>query len=217
MSAETTNDDAAARAIFNGDEPIALAQAWLKEAEATEPNDPNAIALATSTPDGLPNVRMVLLKEIEPPRSGFPGGFVFYTNFDSAKGGEIAANAQAAFVMHWKSLRRQVRVRGRVERVEAEQADAYYRSRAYQSRLGAWASQPVAAADRAGPRWWPRSPRSACAIRSIRRGRRIGAASDIAFQVEDGALGGTGPFACMTASAGGFPEGDVWTPTRLQP
>ena len=124
--------------IFAGDDPFALAQTWLEEAERTEPNDPNAIALATAGSDGLPNVRMVLLKEIEDARDG--GAFVFYTNYESAKGGELAANPQAAGVLHWKSLRRQVRVRGPVERVEAEKADAYYASRAYQSRIGAWAS-----------------------------------------------------------------------------
>lgn len=123
--------------IFAGDDPFALAQAWLTEAEGTEPEDPNAIALATSDESGLPNVRMVLLKEIE---QGPRGAFVFYTNFEGRKGQELAANPQAAFVMHWKSLRRQVRVRGAVERVEDAQADAYYSSRSLQSRLGAWAS-----------------------------------------------------------------------------
>ncbi|MEM7643678.1 MAG: pyridoxamine 5'-phosphate oxidase [Pseudomonadota bacterium] len=121
--------------IFAGDDPFALAQAWLREAEATEPEDPNAIALSTVDPDGLPNVRMVLLKEIE------AEGFVFYTNFDGKKGRELAANPKAAFVMHWKSLRRQLRVRGPVERVDDAQADAYYASRSLKSRLGAWASR----------------------------------------------------------------------------
>ena len=123
--------------IFAGDDPFALAEAWLDEARAAEPEDANAIALATSDADGLPNVRMVLLKEIEP---GPDGGFVFYTNFEGAKGLELAANPQAAFVMHWKSLRRQVRVRGPVARVADDRADAYYASRGLQSRLGAWAS-----------------------------------------------------------------------------
>lgn len=121
--------------IFAGDDPIALAQAWLTEAEASEPNDPNAMALATVDGAGLPNVRMVLLKGIE------PRGFVFYTNYGSAKGREIAAAGQAAFVLHWKSLRRQIRVRGLTERAEAEAADAYYASRSLKSRLGAWASR----------------------------------------------------------------------------
>jgi pyridoxamine 5'-phosphate oxidase len=126
--------------IFAGDDPFRLAQDWLAEAEKTELNDPNAIALASVDGDGLPNVRMVLLKEIEVPGAG-EGGFVFYTNFDSAKGQEITASGKAAFVMHWKSLRRQIRVRGPVEREEGPQADAYYASRSLKSRLGAWASQ----------------------------------------------------------------------------
>jgi pyridoxamine 5'-phosphate oxidase len=121
--------------IFAGDDPFAIARRWLAEAETTEPNDPNAIALATVDADGLPNVRMVLLKEIE------DAAFVFYTNYDSAKGQEIAATGKAAFVMHWKSLRRQIRVRGTVTREEGPQADAYYASRSLQSRLGAWASR----------------------------------------------------------------------------
>lgn len=121
--------------IFAGDDPFEIARAWLKEAEASEPNDPNAIALATVDAGGLPNVRMVLLKDIE------DDGFVFYTNYGSAKGQELAANAQAAFVLHWKSLGRQIRVRGAVEREEGAKADAYYESRALQSRLGAWASE----------------------------------------------------------------------------
>ncbi len=121
--------------IFAGDDPFALARAWLDEATGTEPEDPNAIALSTVDADGLPNVRMVLLKEIE------ADAFVFYTNFEGKKGRELAANPRAAFVMHWKSLRRQVRVRGPVERVEDAQADAYYASRSLQSRLGAWASR----------------------------------------------------------------------------
>ncbi len=121
--------------IFAGDDPFAIARAWLAEAAPVEPNDPNAIALATVDADGLPDVRMVLLKEIE------ADSFVFYTNYDSAKGRQIAATGKAAFVLHWKSLRRQIRVRGTVSREEGPQADAYYRSRALQSRIGAWASQ----------------------------------------------------------------------------
>jgi pyridoxamine 5'-phosphate oxidase len=121
--------------VFAGDDPFALAQSWLAEAEATEPNDPNAIALATVDEAGLPNVRMVLLKEIE------PEAFVFYTNYDSRKGQEIAASGKAAFVLHWKSLRRQIRVRGLTEREEGPSADAYYASRSLKSRLGAWASR----------------------------------------------------------------------------
>ena len=124
---------------FAGDDPFVLARAWLAEAEGSEPEDPNAIALATVDGDGLPNVRMVLLKEIEAAGDG-TGAFVFYTNFEGAKGRELAAHPKAAFVIHWKSLRRQIRVRGTVERVEDAQADAYYASRSLQSRLGAWAS-----------------------------------------------------------------------------
>ncbi|MEM7526727.1 MAG: pyridoxamine 5'-phosphate oxidase [Pseudomonadota bacterium] len=119
--------------------PFALAQAWLDEAWKTEPEDANAVALATADPTGLPDVRMVLLKEIEADEA--KGGFVFYTNFEGAKGVQLAENPQAALVFHWKSLRRQVRLRGPVERVGDAQADAYYDSRAYQSRIGAWASQ----------------------------------------------------------------------------
>lgn len=125
--------------IFAGDDPYALARGWLAEAEKSEPRDANAVALATVDRNGLPNVRMVLLKEIE--ASQIKGGFVFYTNAESAKGREIEAAGKAAMVLHWKSLNRQVRLRGPVERVSDAQADAYYHSRAYQSRIGAWASK----------------------------------------------------------------------------
>lgn len=121
--------------IFAGSDPFVTARSWLTEAEATEPNDPNAIALATVDPDGLPNVRMVLLKDIE------ADAFVFYTNYGSKKAREIEASGKAAFVLHWKSLRRQIRVRGVTEREDGPQADAYYASRSLKSRLGAWASQ----------------------------------------------------------------------------
>ena len=126
---------------FAGDDPFEIARSWLAEAEKSEPNDANAIALATVDADGMPNVRMVLLKAIE------ADGFVFYTNYGSAKAGELDGAGKAAFVMHWKSLRRQLRVRGLVERVEGEEADAYFASRSLKSRLGAWAShqsQPLA-------------------------------------------------------------------------
>ena len=121
--------------IFAGDDPIAIAARWLSEAKESEPNDPNAIALATADASGMPNVRMVLLKDIE------ADAFVFYTNYDSAKGQELALNPQAAFVLHWKSLHRQVRVRGSVTREDGAKADTYYKSRALQSRIGAWASE----------------------------------------------------------------------------
>jgi pyridoxamine 5'-phosphate oxidase len=127
--------------IFAGDDPFVIARDWLAAAEPLEPNDPNAMALATVDADGLPNVRMVLLKDIE------AEGFVFYTNYTSQKGVEIAASGKAAFVLHWKSLRRQIRVRGMIEREEGPAADAYYASRSLKSRLGAWASaqsQPLA-------------------------------------------------------------------------
>ena len=121
--------------IFAGEDPFDLARAWLAEAEKAEPNDPNAIALATVDPSGLPNVRMVLLKDVE------TDAFVFYTNYGSQKGQEIEASGKAAFVLHWKSLRRQIRVRGVTEREDGPQADDYYASRSLKSRLGAWASQ----------------------------------------------------------------------------
>jgi pyridoxamine 5'-phosphate oxidase len=121
--------------IFAGDDPFVIARRWLTEAEAVEINDPNAIALSTVDADGLPNARMVLLKDIA------PDAFVFYTNYGSAKAREIEGAGKAAFVMHWKSLRRQVRVRGTVSREEGAAADSYYASRSLKSRLGAWASQ----------------------------------------------------------------------------
>lgn len=116
------------------DDPHALFAAWLAEAEAGEPNDPNAVALATADAAGRPSVRMVLLKGHD------VRGFVFYTNLDSRKGGELAANPHAALLFHWKSLRRQVRVEGAVEAVSAAEADAYFATRSRDSQLGAWAS-----------------------------------------------------------------------------
>ncbi|WP_304618512.1 pyridoxamine 5'-phosphate oxidase [Paracoccus sediminilitoris] len=124
--------------IFAGDDPFDIARAWLAEAEKSEINDPNAIALSTVDAEGMPDTRMVLLKDID--GHGPDGSFVFYTNYDSAKGRQISATGKASFVMHWKSLRRQIRVRGTVTREEGPQADAYYASRALKSRLGAWAS-----------------------------------------------------------------------------
>jgi pyridoxamine 5'-phosphate oxidase len=117
------------------DEPYALFDAWFEDAKAKEPADPNAMALATVDGEGLPDVRMVLLK-------GFDGrGFVFFTNTTSAKGRELAAQPKAALLFHWKSLNRQVRVRGPVEPVTAEEADAYFATRPRQAQIGAWASQ----------------------------------------------------------------------------
>ncbi|RPE71803.1 pyridoxamine 5'-phosphate oxidase [Pacificibacter maritimus] len=121
--------------IFKGDDPFEIARLWLAEAETTELNDPNAIALSTVDADGLPNARMVLLKAIE------DDAFVFFTNYESAKACELDGAGKAAFVMHWKSLQRQVRVRGLIVRETDEASDAYYNSRALGSRIGAWASQ----------------------------------------------------------------------------
>jgi pyridoxamine 5'-phosphate oxidase len=116
-------------------EPFALFAEWLKDAEASEINDPNAVALATVDGDGLPNVRMVLLK-------GFDHqGFVFYTNFESQKGQELLSHKKAAMCFHWKSLRRQIRLRGLVEVVTNGEADEYFRQRPRGSRIGAWASK----------------------------------------------------------------------------
>ena len=121
--------------IFAGADPFEIARRWLDEAAESEINDPNAMALATADAQGLPNVRMVLLKEIA------PDGFVFYTNYGSAKGRELAARPMAAGVLHWKSLRRQLRFRGAVTREEGAKADAYFASRSLKSRLGAWVSE----------------------------------------------------------------------------
>jgi pyridoxamine 5'-phosphate oxidase len=116
------------------DDPFALFAEWLAEAVQKELNDGNAMALATVDETGLPDVRMVLLKDVD------PSGFVFYTNLESAKGRQLAANPKAALLFHWKSLRRQVRVRGQVEPVSAAEADAYWGTRARPAQLGAWAS-----------------------------------------------------------------------------
>jgi pyridoxamine 5'-phosphate oxidase len=115
-------------------DPFALFDAWFAEAQAAEPNDPNAMALATATPDGLPSVRMVLLK------GHGRDGFVFYTNFHSRKGGELAANGHVALLFHWKSLRRQIRIEGPIAEVTPAEADAYFASRHPESRLGSAAS-----------------------------------------------------------------------------
>jgi len=115
-------------------EPLALFGAWFAEARAKEPNDPEAVALATSTPSGAPSVRMVLMKDHG------PDGFVFYTNAESRKGEELLENPQAAMLFHWKSLRRQIRIEGRIEQVPDAMADAYFASRSRDSQLGALAS-----------------------------------------------------------------------------
>jgi len=129
LNALTPSDLAAAT------EPFALFGKWFEEAKASEINDPEAMAVATADADGLPDMRMVLLKEWS------EAGFVFYTNGESAKGTQLAANMQAAVLFHWKSLRRQVRARGRVELVGDAASDAYFASRPRDSRIGAWASQ----------------------------------------------------------------------------
>ena len=120
--------------IFAGDDPFVIAKRWMDEAVASELNDPNAIALSTVDDQGMPNARMVLLKDIE------DDAFVFYTNYESKKAQEVDGAGKAAFVMHWKSLRRQIRVRGHVTKEDGPQADAYFASRSLKSRLGAWAS-----------------------------------------------------------------------------
>ena len=117
------------------DEPFALFDAWLNEAIKSEPNDPNAMALATVDPDGLPDVRMVLMKGFD------TEGFVFYSHIASQKGRELAANPKAALLFHWKSLRRQVRIRGNVTPVTDTEADAYFATRPKQAQIGAWASK----------------------------------------------------------------------------
>ncbi|MCV0426684.1 MAG: pyridoxamine 5'-phosphate oxidase [Roseibium sp.] len=126
--------------LTNGDftevkKPFDLFCEWLEDAKASEPNDPNALSLATVDETGLPNVRMVLLKDVD------ERGFVFYTNFESTKGRELLSSHKAAMCFHWKSLRRQVRVRGKVVEVSKDEADEYYQSRARGSRIGAWASK----------------------------------------------------------------------------
>lgn len=120
--------------IFNRTEPFGLFVEWLEDAKRYEPNDANAMSLATVDAAGLPDARMVLLKDVD------PRGFTFYSNRESAKGEALAAHPVAALLFHWKSLRRQVRVRGRVKAVTAEEADAYFASRARESCIGAWAS-----------------------------------------------------------------------------
>ena len=117
------------------DDPIQLFKIWMDEAKKTEPNDPNALSLATSNKEGFPSVRMVLLKEFS------HNGFVFYTNLNSQKGNELKENPKAAMCFHWKSLLRQIRIRGEVTQIEDEVADKYYNTRGYESRIGAWASK----------------------------------------------------------------------------
>jgi pyridoxamine 5'-phosphate oxidase len=121
--------------LFAATDPFALFAEWLAEARKSEPNDSNAMALATADEHGAPDVRMVLLKDVS------KDGFVFFSNAESRKGQQLAVNAQAALCFHWKSLRRQVRVSGRVEAASEEEADAYFATRAKDSQIGAWASE----------------------------------------------------------------------------
>lgn len=140
MKAELeSNAPSAAGDFAAASEPFALFDAWMVEAVRREPNDANAMALATVDPQGMPNVRMVLLKGVDPAGDA-NRGFVFYTNFEGAKGRELLASKKAALNFHWKSLKRQVRVRGHVSTVTDGEADLYFASRARSSRLGAWAS-----------------------------------------------------------------------------
>lgn len=124
--------------IFAGDDPFEIARQWLAEATPVEPSDANAMALATVDDTGMPDVRVVLLKGIEADR------FVFFTNYESNKGRQIASSGKVAFNIHWKSLKRQIRVRGLIAKEPAESSDAYYQSRPLGSRIGAWASQQSA-------------------------------------------------------------------------
>ena len=126
--------EAVDESLFEGDDPLGLFDRWFAAAEVSEPNDPNAMCLATADADGLPDARMVLLKGRD------ARGFVFYTNVQSDKGRQLAGDAKAALLFHWKSLRRQIRIRGLVEPVTEAESDAYYASRARGSQVGAWAS-----------------------------------------------------------------------------
>jgi pyridoxamine 5'-phosphate oxidase len=128
-------DDLTKSDFTQAQDPFALFDSWFAEAARSEPEDPNAMALATVDAEGMPNVRIVLLKGVD------RDGFVFYTNLESAKGRELAGQPRAALVLHWKSLRRQVRARGIVSPVSVEEADAYFASRPRDSRIGAWASR----------------------------------------------------------------------------
>jgi pyridoxamine 5'-phosphate oxidase len=121
--------------IRENSDPLALFRDWYAEAAKSEPNEPNAVALATVGPDGTPSARMVLLKDYD------PAGFVFYTNYESRKGQHLLDHTKAALLFHWKSLRRQVRLEGSVSQTTPEEADAYFASRARGSQIGAWASE----------------------------------------------------------------------------
>ena len=177
-------------------DPFALFETWMAEAEKSEPVDPNAMALATVDGAGLPNVRMVLLKAYG------PDGFVFYTNSESAKGTELAQNLKAALLLYWKSLHRQVRIRGPVEMVSEDEADAYFATRSRESRVGAWASQqsrPLPS--RAGPGGGSRSAIRQSLPAGTWRGRLIGRATGwCRSRSSSGIAARTG---CMTGSCSG--------------
>lgn len=140
------HDDSAHNAIPSED-PFALFDAWFADAKRHEPNDPEAVAVATATPDAAPSLRMVLMKDHGPQLLGPGGGFVFYTNSHSRKGGELLANPQAAMLFHWKSLRRQIRIEGPIAPVPDAMADAYFASRGRDSQIGAHASDQSAPLD----------------------------------------------------------------------
>ena len=140
MSVDEAKAATATPDFTNAGEPFSLFEDWLASASRSEINDPNGMALATADRSGMPNVRMVLLKGLDGPDEN-PRGFVFYTNLESAKGREVLGQGKAALCFHWKSLRRQIRVRGTAAPVSDAEADAYFASRARGSRIGAWASQ----------------------------------------------------------------------------
>ena len=121
--------------FLDKNDPIDLFEVWMNEAKKTEPNDPNAVALGTSDKDNSPSIRMVLLKDFN------KKGFVFYTNLNSQKGNDLKNNPKAAMCFHWKSLLRQIRINGTVQKVSDKMADEYYNTRSYESRIGAWASK----------------------------------------------------------------------------
>lgn len=137
-------DDSAQGDHIADENPFALFDAWFAKAKTSEPADAEAVALSTSTPDGFPSSRMVLMKDHGPDLLGPGGGFVFYTNTHSRKGGELLSNPRAAMLFHWKSLRRQIRIEGTITRVPDAMADAYFASRSRDSQLGAWASDQSA-------------------------------------------------------------------------
>lgn len=140
MGTSSDQPNADAGDFSQSEDPFALFEAWFSEAKLRELNDPNGMALATADAQGFPNVRMVLLNGLDSAADGARRGFLFYTNLESAKGRELANNPKAALLFHWKSLRRQIRIRGDVVPVSAPEADAYFASRPRLSRIGAWAS-----------------------------------------------------------------------------